>query len=330
MCEVQPHESVVVLTDTTRNQAVADAFFMAALATGAEVTTVSMKTREGALQNPPATAVRAMIEADVVFDLATHPWLYTDATNQILDSGTRMLQVLVMEETILARPPDEVIARREQAARDLLEKCTTFRITSAEGTDLVMERGDRPVHTQGGFVDRPGDWDSYAVCLGAFAPPEDRADGDLFLSGTMYLPPSHSFITERPIRTRVEKGRLVHIEPDHDKARLLSDWLQSWNDPNSYVIAHTGFGIDHRAQLHPPDAAGWESYLGGVNVAFGANNIPQLGGLTECKSHFDAVLLGVTVEINGARVIENGSFVQGSGFPVEGENPPAGVGSRES
>ncbi len=313
-CKVAPTEKVVVFTDTAKNPATVDAFYTAALATGAEVLLVRMKTKERPLQEPPDTAVAAMAAADIVFDLATHPWLYTQATNTVLNSGTRMLQVLVDDETVIKRPPEEFIARRETIAYGLLRNCEIFRITSSYGTDLVMERGGRPIHTQGGFVDRPGDWDSFAVNLAAFAPLEDKANGKLALYGTMYLPPQHLFITETPIQTVVEDGRIVHVETDHREAQLFADWLKSWDDPNSYIIAHTGFGIDHRAQLVPHDPGEWESYLAGVNIAFGGNNIPQLGGQTSAKSHFDTVLLNVDVEIDGRKIIEGGNFVEGLGF----------------
>ena len=313
-CRVEPSEKVVVFTDTAKSPATIDAFFTAALATGAEVVLITVEANSQPLIDPPSPAVRAMVEADVVFDLASQPWLYTQATNTIINSGTRMLQVLVSDEAVVARPPEELIARREDAARAVLRECRTFRITSPYGTDIVIEHGDRPIHTQGGFVDHPGDWDSYGVCLGAFAPPEDKANGRLALHGTVYLPPQHVFMTDRPIVTEVRDGRLVAIETDHPQAQLLDEWLKSWNDPNSNIIAHTGFGIDHRARLQPPDPGAWESYLAGVNIAFGGNNIPQLQGKTECKSHFDVVLLNTNVDINDKRVIDSGRFVRGLGF----------------
>lgn len=313
-CRVQSHEKVVVFADSGKSPALVEAFYTAALATGAETVRVHMTTRPQPLMNPPESAIQAMIEADVVFDLATNAWLYTDATNRILDSGTRMLQVLVGEETVIARPPNDTVRRREEIATKILGNCRTFRITSDDGTDLVMERGDRPVHTQGGSVDHPGDWDSIGVCLGAFAPLEDSANGTIVFNGTLYLPSQHLFRVERPIEAEVKDGRITHITADHREAKILEEWLRSWDDPNSYVIAHTGFGIDERAQLHPPDPGNWESYLAGVNVAFGGNKIPQLQGATESKSHFDAILLGVTVELDGTRVIEGGQFVAGTGL----------------
>jgi 2,5-dihydroxypyridine 5,6-dioxygenase len=315
-CGVKPDEQVVIFRDSGTSQALADAFQAAALATGAEVTVVSMTTRPGPLQNPPEPALKALIDADMVFDLASHAWLYTDATNRILNSGTRMLQILVGEDTVIARPATTEIATREKTSRKLLETSNTFRITSALGTDITLKRGDRPIHTQGGFVDRPGDWDSYGVFLAAFAPPETEADGVLVVDGTLFLPTEHKLMTEAPIRTIVERGRLIHVDTSTAQGRLMSDWLAGWNDPNSYVIAHTGFGLDERAKFEAPDS---ESYLAGVNIAFGANNIPQLKGQTVCKSHLDIVLRGVTVELDGKKVIEAGQFLEGLGFTAVNE-----------
>jgi 2,5-dihydroxypyridine 5,6-dioxygenase len=313
VCQVRAEEKVVILADTATEAATTDAFYAAVLCSGADPLLVTMSTRPRMLMDPPSGAVQAMMDADVVFDLATEPWLYTESTSRILDSGTRMLQCFASQDTLIRRPPTEQILAREAAAREILEGCKSFRITSDEGTDLMIERGDRRVHTQGGTVDHPGDWDSYGVCLAAFAPPESRAEGKVFLNGTLHIIP-HSLVLEEPIEVDVEAGRIVNVKVDHPDAVLLADWLKSWDAPCSYVIAHTGFGLDHRAEIHPPEAVGWESILGGVNIAFGGNNIPQLGGQTECSSHLDAILLNVNVELDGELIIDHGQFTEASGI----------------
>ena len=313
-CKVRADEKVVILTDTATDHATSDAFYAAVLSTGADPVLVTMNTRPRILMDPPASAVAAMMDADVVFDVATQPWLYTESTNRILNTGTRMLQCgFASQETLIRRPPIEQILAREKAARKLIEDCQTFRIISDEGTDILMERGDRRVHTQGGAVDHPGDWDSYGVCLLGFAPPEDKANGKVFLNGTLHIAP-HGLVLQEPIEVDIEGGRIVNVKTDHAQARLLADWLKSWDAPCSYVIAHTGFGLDHRAEVQPPDPAAWESIFGGVNIAFGGNNIPQLGGQTQCKSHLDAILLGVSVEVDGELIIDHGEFTEGSGI----------------
>jgi 2,5-dihydroxypyridine 5,6-dioxygenase len=317
-CQLRPSESVVILCDTATASSVRDAFHTGALVAGAEVIVVTMTTRAGPLSNPPEPAVHALMEADLVVDLASHAWLYTDATNRVLGAGARMLQVLVGEDTIITRPPTAAIAERERSARKLLETCEELRIFSPLGTDIVLRRGGRPVHTQGGFVDHPGDWDSLGVYLAAFAPPEDAANGELVLEGTLFLPTEHKLIVETPIRTVVEMGRLVHVDTSTAQGRLLADWLRSWDDPNAYVIAHTGFGLDERAAFVAPDS---ESFLAGVNIAFGANNIPQLQGQTVCRSHLDAVLRHASVEIDDVPIIHDGHFVEGHSIAEAGARP---------
>lgn len=88
-CKVAGDETVVLLTDTAIDENVADAFFVAAATTTITVEPFPVLT------NPPEVAIRAMCEADIVFDLASNPWLYTEPTERILASGTRMFQVIV-------------------------------------------------------------------------------------------------------------------------------------------------------------------------------------------------------------------------------------------
>ena len=159
LCKVTPGEKVVVFADTLRDERIVDAFYMAA---SSITSTVGLLTDPfPVLTNPPEICVKAMCEADIVFDLASHHWLYTEATDRILAAKTRMLQVTCNSpEVVVARPPEISVLEREGKAHKLLAACKNVRITSAEGTDIRLGRGDRPIHTQGGSVDRPGTWDS--------------------------------------------------------------------------------------------------------------------------------------------------------------------------
>ena len=195
-CRVQASENMVIFTDTATSLAARDAFHAAALAIGSEATVVTMTARPVMLSNPPEPAIRALMEADMAVDLTTNSWLYTDATNRVLGAGTRMLQVLVGDDSVIARPPTAKIAERETKSRALLESCKEFRITSSLGTDIVLRRGDRPVHTQGGFVDHPGDWDSLSVCLARIRPTRGRGRWGVGVGGYP-VPPARAQADDR-------------------------------------------------------------------------------------------------------------------------------------
>src|SRR5438046_8918095 len=102
-----------------------------------------------------------MKAADIVFDLASVPWLYSDATYKILDSGTRMLQVLAVEAAILDRPPTSFVRERVELAEKLFDRAKTLKL-GTDGNELTADFSGRTPMPQFGAVARPGEWDSLA------------------------------------------------------------------------------------------------------------------------------------------------------------------------
>lgn len=312
-CQVKPDEKVVVYTDSEKNPAVVEAWYAATIARGCDTTLVRATARFPET-SPPDAAVAAMTEADMVFDLASNTWLYSPVLPGILESGTRILQVLVPERSIIDRPPVEEILWRAEVAEKLTEGGDEIHITTPEGTDLWAKRQGRPWHAQRGFVWKPGQWDSYGVCMINCSPVEETVHGTIFFNGPMILFPQYCYTTKRPIRAEVEEGRIVHIETEHDEARTFDRWIRQFNDPNVYLVAHIGFGFDPRADLETFDLAGWESYYGGAVTAFGANKTPTLGGSHAAKGHMDGILLNADFFLDGKQIIRGGEFVQESGL----------------
>ena len=313
-CKVSENENVVIFTDTAVNETVAEAFYVAASArASAFMITVDSFPM---LTNPPEIAVKAMCDADVVFDLSTNPWLYTEATDRVLASGTRMLQVMVSRspEAVVDRPPTTEILKREKVAHKWLDNCKSVRITSEEGTDIVLKRGDRPIHTQGGSVSTSGSWDSYGISLAAFASPEDQADGVVVVKGTVHVHPE-LMIVDEPFRLEVKGGKLTKIEGNTAQAEYFSSWLKEWNHPGAYVIAHTGFGLDERIRsFSAADPGGPESKKAAINIAFGSNMFRFLAGDSKAPSHTDIILFDHNFYVDDKLLIEKGKFVPDAGI----------------
>jgi hypothetical protein len=304
-CEVKVGEKVTILSDTGSNQNLVEAFYTAASLVTEPVMVVTRARK--LLVPPPEHVVHFLCEANIVFDLASQPWLYTKAIDQVLDSGARMLQVLCTEDSLKSRPPDPKIIELTYKAAQLLSRCKEIRITSDLGTAIRMSRGNRPVWAQPGIVRAPGEWDSLGLSMVNFAPLEKEADGVLYLNGPIYFHPN-KFVIETPIRVEVNKGRITNIDTELAQGRALASWLASFNDPGSYVPAHVGFGTDPRAGLEPPDPAAWEGIQGGVIVAFGANTARAYAGENSCKSHFDAVLLNANFHADDVELVDKGKL----------------------
>ena len=307
-CKIKPEEKVVIYTDTMKSTALIDAFFTAAVACGAEVLIVKAEGRPPMVE-PPKAAVEAMAQADMIFDLATESWLFTDATQKIIKTGTRMLQVLVTEKAVRDRPPIAAVKDRVEKGYQIFDGCQEIRITSDLGTDLTVRRGGRKVVPQAGCVHTPGDWDSLGLAMVNFSPPETEAEGTVVFNGSLYLIPDHKLLVSTPIHAEVNKGRVTNIRADHTEAKLLDDWFRAWNDPNSYVIAHVGFGVDPRADIYSYDIGAWESLDGGIIVAFGSNYWVESGGQNKSLSHMDAVLFNANLQVDGKVIIDRGKFV---------------------
>ena len=305
-CMVKPGENAVIFADTMKNPTMIDAFFNACVEFKANPVLVYAKAYKTMLNDPPKAALKAMMEADIVFDLATQPWLYTESTNLITQSGTRMLQVLADENSVVNRPPTVEISERAERLSSMM-KGETIRITSSIGTDFTCKRGSRPIHWQDGCVKRAGEWDSLAVIVAAFAPLETEANGTVVLNGPIYMGPRLAFHVEEPIRFIVDRGCIIKIEGGK-QTEIIRQHLDGLNDSVAKIIAHTGFGMDPRADIWADDIGNWESYDGGINVAFGGNNINDLQGKNISSSHIDLILLNSDMTVDGTPVIRNGKF----------------------
>jgi 2,5-dihydroxypyridine 5,6-dioxygenase len=309
-CMVRPSETVVVYTDTNKPRATVEAFFGEAVATGADVSLIASPTRR-VLENPSAAAVEAMKAADIVFDLASVPWLYSQATHDVLASGTRMLQVLASEDAILARPPSGPVRERVELAEKLFARATTLKVVT-EGKRLTADFSGRKPMPQFGAVVQPGDWDSLTLGMCNVFPNEDSVEGQIIVNGTMFLIPGHQFICTEPTTLTYKEGRVTKIEGGSE-ARILDRWLRSFKDDKMFVSSHIGFGLDVRAGPPPVpnDIAGWESMNGNTILALGSNiGLPGgVGGMNNAKAHADLTTLGGDFFLGDEAITRGGTFV---------------------
>jgi 2,5-dihydroxypyridine 5,6-dioxygenase len=304
---VKAGEKVIIYTDTAKHKDIVDAFFAAAVALGAEVTIVLNTLRNDPDRRPMSLSVEAMKHAETVIDLASVAWIYTQPFSEILSGGTRILTSLGDVDTILKMRPNEDVARRARAGARIIQGGKEIVVRSGTGSHLTVRKDGRKAVCQEGLIEGPGSWDNLPAGQCACAPLEDKADGRLIVSSGDIILPLKRVVSE-PIELTLEGGRIVHIEGGGEAA-LLRNWFEKWRDPNSYVIAHIGFGCDHRAELGSGQLMEWESFYGNVMIAFGNNSGVFLGGKTVAKSHIDIVFLNSDFAVDGQEILRAGAFV---------------------
>ena len=303
---LKPDEKVVLYTDTKKNKDIIDAFYQAALLIGAE-TVVLYSTPREVDRTPFSIAVHAMRGADLILDLASNMWIYTEVLSELLDEGKRILSCVSDIDTCLKMTPDPAIVARVNNGGGMLDRAERIEVRSKAGSSLLLNKRGRRGVFQDGLAPNPGDWDNYPAYQVACAPLEDSA------SGRLVLEPGDLFVTLKRIVAEeivleLEDGHIVNIE-GKGEAEMLRAWFAGWDDSNAYTTSHIGFGCDPRADVNSYQLMEWETLAGGVMIAFGANILRFLGGKNQSRAHIDIVMRKADFLLDDELIVENGQFV---------------------
>jgi len=219
LCNLRPTEKALIVSDASTNPHYVAACFGAALEIGAEIAQVVVPFVEGTPEMaarrraeklvPYEHIIDLMQRMDFVVDLTSIGFLHSERQVEMLSHGTRMLRVREPIE-VLQRlfPTQEIKARVEGGAR-VLAASRRLRVTTPAGTDLSVDRGDRPVFMQYGFADLPGRWDHWPTAQVVQAPAEDTARGTLVLTPGDFI--GHRYVSS-PVRLTVEHGRITRMD----------------------------------------------------------------------------------------------------------------------
>lgn len=321
-CKLKPEESVVVLSGASSPPDYVRAALEAAQNLGSrpfQLHVPAARTKVGpnelaTVGKTPVTglsaAMAALKAADLVVDLLM--LLHSPEQVQILEAGTRMLLVLEPPIVLDSRPPTQALKESVLAGAQVMSKARKLRLTSDAGTHLEMDIGDFPVITQYGVADEPGRWDHWPSAFLYTWPNEGSSCGTVVIDKDDFIWPLNHY-AETPIKLKVEKGYITHIEGGADADRLRSE-MASFEDPEAYAIAHIGWGVDPRADWFairqtPLRVGGTDprSFAGNVQFSTGPNT--EVGGSRNTMGHFDMPLRGCTLVLDDTPVVTNGAVV---------------------
>lgn len=322
-CAVKEGESVCIFADPKTNEDYIAAFFGAAKQLGADVfqlvvpyftrsqQKVSRGFDEGVIcRRGPFQAMKA---ADLVIDMSSVGWLYTEAHNEVLRSGTRTLRVREPENVLRRMLPHPDVRRRVTAGAKVLDAATTVRVTNPAGTDLTFDISGRKGQFQYGASDVPGRWDHWPSGQVAVAPVEGTARGQLVLDIGDIILRLYRYVAE-PIVCHFQDGAITKIEGGVD-AFLLRGYMEGWDDPKAFIPAHVGWGCEHRAIWHNvavPGESGLmdaESFYGDVLLGMGCNHFIGLGGKNVTSAHIDFCLRNCDLFVDGLQVLKRGQIL---------------------
>jgi leucyl aminopeptidase (aminopeptidase T) len=253
-------------------------------------------------EEPPPKVAAAMMRADVVFAPSSRSLTQTQARIEATGRGVRIATLPTITEEIFARtlPVDYAELKRKGewlAAR--LTAASTATITSAAGTNIALSLNGRTGRSDDGNLQQPGIVGNLPAGEGYIAPLESVGDGTIVLDGSLagYGP------LVSPVRVTVEHGCAVEAETD------AGEWLLKTLDAggeHGRSLAELGIGTNPAAILSG-NVLEDEKVIGTIHLAFGSS--AGLGGVNVAGVHIDGVMLRPTVELDGARVLDDGRLV---------------------
>ncbi|MHB1416657.1 MAG: aminopeptidase [Chloroflexota bacterium] len=302
---VRPGERVLVVTDTMRDQSVAQALVGEALAAGNEAVLMVIPTRRLAPQEPPASTVAAMQAADVVFLYTTYSLSHSQARVKAQQTGARVISMPGVTEDGFLRTLSvdmDALASLTNRLAKRVEAARTARLITALGTDVAVDLGN-PVTAIDGICREPGEIDFFPPGLFLSVPREGGVSGKAVVDGAI----TQIGRLSAPVAMVFEKGRLVKIEGGGEAARL-ERLLSSLEDDNAYNFAAWGIGSNPGAALvgEDPSFEG-ERAFGWCHVSTGSNaTFP--GGKVQAKIHLDGIISSPTIYLDDEVILKDGKF----------------------
>jgi 2,5-dihydroxypyridine 5,6-dioxygenase len=246
-----------------------------------------------------------------------------------LNAGARQITIHQDAEVHRRMLPTQERKERVLVCAELLAAAEKIRITSKYGTDLTCSKKGRPTHAEYGMADEKGRWDNAAGGQVACAPVETSLNGKLVLepgSGICHL----CYVTDM-VECTLEEGRLVDIRGGAS-AKILAQWLAQFNDPDSSLISHVGWGCDERADWTKgytiDSAMDWENYYGNLLIGFGINlfSAPAqycgFAGQNAASSHLDIAVRSVDFYLDDELVVSDNRYVHPKLKKVVARNEP--------
>jgi 2,5-dihydroxypyridine 5,6-dioxygenase len=312
MSNLKPWELCLVVTDNAFNPVYSDACLGAAQELGAETYKITLP-HSGSL--PKKSWGSAFRDADLIVYSTTHTLHYTSEIKTALDEGARALMVVLPLQAMERLKGDQAVVKRTKAGAVLLRKTNKIRITSDTGTNLEMERGNRPVLAHYGLADEPGHLDFWGAGMVETAEIEGSLEGTMVLNTGDQMFYMARYV-ETPVKISFSKGRVTDISGGVE-ALLLRKHLESFNEESAWMAGHMGWGTDHRAlwaaqalQFAEPgsSSADAEAYYGNIQIEIGSNNDVNFRGRNASKAHLGHCMLNSSLYLDDKLIIDHGEF----------------------
>ncbi|HHS50906.1 MAG TPA: aminopeptidase [candidate division Zixibacteria bacterium] len=300
---VQPHERVLVITDTKLHE-VGEVLFRTA-AEIAETAMVTILPRKSHGEEPPPDVAEMMKAYDVLIIPTDRSMSHTEARRNACKAGARCatLPNILPETMVRAMNADyRRIADLSIKMAELITKATSAQVTTPAGTDLSFSLDGMTGIADTGILHKPGGFTNLPAGEAYSAPVEGTARGTLVIDGA--IADTGVLSPDDHIHIDVENGYAVTISGGKSAEYLLS--IMEPHGKKAFNIAELGIGTNYKAKLIGSILED-EKALGTIHIAMGDNR--SMGGNIRVASHLDGILLRPSLYFDGEPIIVDGEIV---------------------
>ncbi len=301
-------ETVLLIVQNDEKRKILGAYLEAEVRRlGAVPTVVSVEPDE-MMAEPPGRVVDAMMKNRVILAALglnqIQIFAHTRARNVATDEKKSRLGLVATFVPGVTHDDIMKIRERTEKVARVMEGGKTAHITGP-GTDLSFRIDGRKCERLRASMWEPGEWGAIPLYAeAALAPVEGTANGTYEVNGFF----EYVGRVTKPFTWVIKNGRIVEVKGDGSEAERCREILAA-ADENGTNIGELGVATNHIKMFEGFSGTIIDKMiLGTLHVACGKNTTFE-GGRVHSDIHHDAVSGGMTLEIDGRKVIEKGVFV---------------------
>ena len=316
MLGLKRDETIVITADTESDMDVVQATASAAFAVGAKPMVITYPAPLGVGKAadsmlPIDTLTGALLQADVWVEFNNQWMLYSTPFERAMEGNKKLRYLCLvgmdadMMTRLIGRVNQSKLSVFLRAVADKTYAAKTMKITTPSGCDLEFELNPENVLScDSGEAKTPG-----IHMLGgqiSFIPKLESINGKLVFEGAIL--PVPGVISDTVIMT-VDNGAVCNIEGGASAA-VFRSWLESFDDPSMFRLAHGCYGLNPGAKVTGnvlEDERVWGSTEWGIGY-LSIHDAPKEH--FDAPSHCDGLCLNSSIWLDGKQIMDIGKFVE--------------------
>lgn len=298
-------ENLLIVTEPEK-MTIAETIAASAVRKSIEPVLAIMMPREFDSAEPPKIIAEAMKASDAFLSVVGKSITHTNAVKNAIAKGSRGIVLTQFSEDMMIKGGMEAdfesLAPVCKKMAKSLAGGNEIHLTTPHGTDLKFSATGRRGNALYCMVE-PGKFSTAPTIEANVSPIEGTAQGRIVADAS--VPYIGIGLLEEPIICEVKDGFITEIKGG-EQAKMLSDNLESMNDPNVYNIAELGIGLNPSCRfigLMLED----EGVYGSVHIGIGTS--VNLGGVLKAACHYDLIMTQPTVVVDGRIVLKDGEVM---------------------